>query len=72
MTTDTMRLDTKPGERIRFTGEGGFAAQNTHAREILTIGEEYYVLEVEVGGWMSYVRIPEGKFNTVLFENCDG
>lgn len=67
----TMRLDTKPGERVRFLGRNGYDAQLKAALAALTVGAEYEVLAVEVGAWESHVALPEGRFNTVMFVNAD-
>jgi hypothetical protein len=68
-----MRLDTQPGEKVRFTGEGGYTHENTTARRALTVGDTYTVTKLHVGGWHSVVYL-EGHtspFNTVMFENVE-
>ncbi len=69
----TMRLDTAPGDGIRFTGEGGYRNQQEIARAILTVETIYTVRKIEVGNWISSVSLAEkpGHFNTVMFQNVD-
>lgn len=65
-----MRLDTKPGEFVRFTGEGGYDMENADARLRLKIGDLYEVEQMTVGGWSSIVKLVDyGSFNTVMFDN---
>ena len=66
-----MRLDTKPGEIVVFTGKGGYEIENTSARKRLSIGDEYEVEEVRVSSFVSFVSLKGQNFsyNTVLFEN---
>lgn len=42
--------------------------------ELLEIGKEYTMTDIDVGGWVSYVTLkefPNKSFNSVLFEECD-
>ena len=64
-----MALDTPIGSRIRFMNSGGYPSELEAARKKLDMQSEYEVLEISVGGFSSRVRISEGWFNTVLFEN---
>lgn len=67
-----MRLDTKPGEFVTFTGENGYPGENLDARMRLKIGEKYEVENMEVGGFSSSVKLFDvGWFNTVMFENVE-
>ena len=71
-----MRLDTRLGEKVSFTGEGGYPNQNESANALLTVGAEYEVVSVDVGNWESSVKIKGAvqSYNTVMFDNlteCD-
>lgn len=67
-----MRLDTKPGEFVTFTGENGHPGENLDARMRLKIGEKYEVENMEVRGFSSSVKLFDvGWFNTVMFENFE-
>jgi len=70
MQTD-MRLTTKPGEMVIFLGENGTDHEREEASKILKVGEKYQVRGVEVGGWISRVRIGQRWFNTVMFANVE-
>lgn len=50
----------------------GFAGQQTAVKEKLVLGEMYPITSIEIGGWCSYVTIPDkGDFNSVFFEFYD-
>lgn len=69
---DPMDLETKPAERVRFIGHGGYEWQQQEARKHLKVGETYTVESMDVGDWSSSVSLAEypGKqFNSVMFEN---
>lgn len=68
-----MRLDTKPGELVKFHGVGGYPFENEQARKALEIGKIYEVEWVEVGSWSSSVTLKgiEKRYNTVMFENVE-
>lgn len=70
--SSTMRLDTRPGETVRFLGKNGYDFELAEALEVLTPGALYTVRSVEVGPWSSVVVLDEGSFNTVMFANDDG
>lgn len=64
-------LGCKSGDKIRFTGEGGYDSDKVRADKYLTLDEIYTVDYVDIGNWMSdvYLReIPDVDFNTVMFE----
>lgn len=71
---DSMSLFTKEGEKVVYTGEGGWEYDKIYADKYLIVGEEYIVLAVEIGSSCSEV-ILEGfedrEFNTVMFKNID-
>lgn len=69
----SMRLDTQPGERVRyeFTMNGWDSDKET-AQRYLSPGCEYTVKHMYVGNWTSYVELVERPgihFNTSQFEN---
>lgn len=71
MAYDPMSLDSKPGERMKFTGYGGYDYQQEQAKKLLTVGHIYTVERVDVGDWSSTVEFkefPGENFNTVMFE----
>lgn len=50
----------------------GFSAQQDTVKEKLVLGEMYPITSIEIGGWCSYVTIPDkGDFNSVFFEFYD-
>ncbi len=67
-----MDLKTKKGSRVRFLGRNGYEHQLKKAMEVLEVGGEYEVIDLEVGDWSSVVTIDHGRFNSVMFENVDG
>lgn len=73
MTLDTMRLDTKPGEKVRFLNQNGYDYERTIAAELLDTETEYEVEFVDVGDFRSSVKLKGFRifFNTVMFENIE-
>lgn len=67
----SMDIYAKPGSKIRFSGKNGHDHEQEYARTVLTVGKEYIVEGVEVGGWSSTVRLVghEQGFNTVMFDD---
>jgi hypothetical protein len=60
---------------VRFTGKGGFAAENKRANEALVVGTEYGIFTLNIGRSSSTVDIydyetgkPMGAWNTVMFD----
>lgn len=66
---DCMALDTPVGSKIRFRAAGGYPMELERAKQVLSEFETYEVLDLNVGGFSSRVRIREGWFNTVMFAN---
>lgn len=68
-----MRLDTKPGEKVRFLNKGGYEDQRRRALHLMVPGEIYEVEHLEVGSWFSYVTLKyiKGSHNSVMFENVE-
>lgn len=67
---DPMPLESEGGDRVRFTGYGGYESQQEHARKFLTVDAVYTVRHMEVGGWSSsveLVEVPGEFFNSVMF-----
>lgn len=63
--------NTKPGDRVKYTGKGGYDSDRELANKYLTIGECYTVCYIAVYDWYSTVELEEFEnieFNTVLFE----
>lgn len=70
MAYETMPLDSSGGEKMRFTGHGGYPSDQEHARKYLTLDGVYTVSTLDVGEWSSSVEFeefPGKKFNTVMF-----
>jgi hypothetical protein len=68
---EIMDIYSKPGTKVRFTGEGGYEHQNAYAKSFLNVGKTYTVAETEVGDWHTDVTLEEYpglQFNSVLFE----
>jgi hypothetical protein len=64
-------LGCKQGDKIRFTGEGGYDSDQERGYKYLTVGEVYTVDIIDIGNWMSDVYLqdfPDIDFNTVMFE----
>lgn len=57
--------------KVKFHGNGGYPFEQSEARGILNIGEEYEVEWVDVGGCHSTYKLVgyDKEFNTVLFED---
>jgi hypothetical protein len=66
---ESMSLNTEVGAMVSFVGVGGCPAENEHANKLLTIGAEYEVISLVVGGFSSNVKLNAGSFNTVMFVN---
>lgn len=67
-----MDIYSPRGTKVRFTGKGGWNAENKRANEILEVGSVYTIDATDVGRSFTYVTLQEvGKetFNSVLFEN---
>lgn len=68
----TMRLDTKPGEKVSFLDENGYPDQLCNARCLFKKGDILTVHDVECASFTSLVVFEEHRdlfFNTVMFEN---
>ena len=68
-----MKLDTKPGEKVRFLNEGGYGHERLDAESRMTTGKVYTVERIQVGGWHSVVQLEGvvGWHNTVMFVNVE-
>lgn len=69
---NSMDIYTAPGEKIVFTGEGGYPYEGINAKKILDIGKVYTINNIEIHSSCSYVKLNEitGEvFNTTMFEN---
>ena len=74
LTQDCMRLDSQPGSKVIFHGNGGSKEDQVKANTFLQIGNEYTVKTIYVSGYVSRVcleEIPDKRFNTVMFSNVD-
>ncbi len=68
-----MDIYTKPGKKVKFLNKNGYDWQKEEAAKVLNTEDEYTVVDIDIGGWMSDVYL-EGfphPFNTVMFENVD-
>jgi len=68
-----MKLDTKPGEKVRFVNEGGCAQERLIAQSRMTTGKVYTLEAIHVGGWHSVVQLEGvvGWHNTAMFVNVE-
>lgn len=69
-----MRLDTKPGEKVKFLGKHGRMAELLRAKKLFKKGDILTVKEMNIGCFSSNVTFKStgGEvFNTVMFENVD-
>lgn len=67
-----MKLDTKLGEKIIFTGKGGYDFQLENALKFLEIDKEYTLSNIQIDSWSSAVQLkecPNEWFNSVQFKN---
>jgi hypothetical protein len=67
-------FDTKPGNKVKFHGYGGYPVERNAAFEVLEKNKIYTVRRFDVGPLQtSYVHLEEieGSFNSVMFENVD-
>lgn len=67
-----MRLNTKLGEKIIFTGKGGYDFQLENALQFLDIDQEYTLSDIQIDSWSSAVQLeefPNEWFNSVQFKN---
>ena len=57
--------------KVKFHGAGGYPFEQSEARGILNIDEEYEVERVNVGSFHSTYKLVgyDKEFNTVLFED---
>lgn len=62
-----------PGDVMRFTGKGGWPAEQEHARGFFTVGELYTIERTSIGRSSSSYHFAGimGSFNTTLFEYAD-
>ncbi len=71
---NSMDIYSESGTKVVFAGEGGWKAQITEAKKVLTIGETYTVSQTRVGGFYSYVTLkefPDFEFNTTMFNKAE-
>ena len=55
---------------VKYTAEGGYAAQKEYANKLLALGAEYEVESCDVYGCSARYKLVgiEDKFNTCLFD----
>ncbi|QGT54392.1 hypothetical protein b3_0148 [Synechococcus phage B3] len=53
-----------------FHGNGGYDIQQTHAKNLLNIGQKYKVTGASVGSWITFLKLDGvvGSFNSVMFD----
>lgn len=69
---EIMRLDTKPGEKVRFLDKNGLDCQLKRAKKLFKKGDILIVKEMNIGGFSStitFISTGGEVFNTVMFEN---
>lgn len=67
-----MDLKTNLGEKVLFTGKGGYESNKEHANRYLTVGVEYTLSNIKIDNWSSTVELeefPDIVFNSAHFEN---
>lgn len=57
--------------KVRFHGKGGYDSENKRANSVLTVGEYYDVVHIDVGNWVSYYTLDglPHTYNTVMFDD---
>lgn len=70
-----MRLDTKPGELVRYLGRNGRGIDQDKIEDMgIDVGDTFKVASLNVYSWDSEVELtpwPGIFFNSVCFENVD-
>jgi hypothetical protein len=64
-------LHCKHGDKIRFTGNGGYESDKFRADKYLTVDEIYTLDIIDMGDYFSdvyLVEVPHIDFNTCMFE----
>ena len=73
MSGEVMDIHTPPGDKVIFTGVGGYDWDKEVARECgLEMGKMYTVELIDIDRWKSTVflkEVPQRGFNTVMFRN---
>ena len=72
--SESMRLNAPAGQKLMFTGSGGYDGQIAEAEKHLNKVAAYTVLRTEVGRSLSSVfleEFPDQPFNTVMFEELE-
>lgn len=70
MAYDPIDIDAPNGERVRFTGHGGYTHDQEHAAKHLTVDAVYTVEKTDISEWHTDVHlreVPGQKFNSVMF-----
>lgn len=64
-------FDIKNGSLVRFLGKNGHDHELTEALELLEVGRVYEVESIDIGGWVSYLKLKDiaTTFNSVMFED---
>ena len=68
-----MNIESKKGDKVVFTGEGGYDNENEYARKHLVVGYTYTVDYTIIGGFDTRVileELSELKFNSVMFDDA--
>jgi hypothetical protein len=68
-----MNIESKKGDKVIFTGKGGYDSDNEYARKWLRIGNIYTVDYTIIGGFDTRVILveePDKKFNSVMFDDA--
>jgi len=58
--------------RVKFLGKNGTDEDLKEAKKVLTVGKEYRVYQIIIGDWHTVVDLPQGRFNSVMFEGVEG
>lgn len=70
-----MDIYGESGNKVRYTGEGGYESDRTYANQYIDVGSILTIKHIEIGGWTTYVtfeEIPGRSFNSVMFEDVNG
>lgn len=70
-----MNIYATEGTEVKYTGEGGYKADQDYANKYLTLGETYTVDYTIVHDWYTDVYLKEVRgmvcFNSALFEQTN-
>jgi len=69
-----MNIESKKGDKVIFTGKGGYDSENEYARNHLKVDQIYVVDYTIIHNFNTEVILegfPKKKFNSVLFDDAN-